>query len=155
MWTQYGSPLSTDEAQNRSRYLRFKPAENNLVLLAMRTWVILYNPPSFTNLRAKLYSDRNGLPSGLIATSSNAWTKAEMLTTYNYGTKEIYFEFDPKITLHKNVYYHFVLNCDNYTYSDESHIAWRIGWPDPIYGTATSNNLLYSPYIFSLIGADL
>jgi len=153
-WTQYGDALTTSEASNKSRYLRFSPTENT-VLLAIRTWVILYNPPSFTNLRCKLYADRNGLPAGLISTSTTTWSKTDLLTQYNYGTKEIYFEFSPTIALQENLYYHFVLNVDNYTYAEESHIAWRKGWPDPVYGTATFENLLTQTYIFALIGAPL
>lgn len=153
-WTQYGDPLTTAEASNKSRYLRFSPSQNT-VLLAMRTWIILFNPSSFTNLRCKIYGDRDGMPAGLIGTSSNSWDRGDLLETYDYGTKEIYFEFSPKISLQQNLYYHFVLNLDNYSANDDSHIAWRKGWPDPIYGTATFENLLRSPYIFALIGAPL
>lgn len=154
MWTVYGDTFSTGDMTNADRSMRFSPIENN-VLLTMRTWIILYNPPNFTNLVAKLYSDREGLPGALIATSVNSYNKADVLTTGPYGLKDIYFTFSPKISLSANLYYHFVLNCSGYTYAEESHIAWRKGWPDPIYGTATFNNLLTQPYMCPLIGAKL
>lgn len=153
-WTFYADAFMGEELQNRNRYLRFSTPEN-IVMLAMRTWLVLFNPPAFTNLRCKLYGDRNGLPGGLIATSSNAWTRSDLLTTANYGAKEVYFEFEPKISLQQNLFYHFVLSADNYTFSENSHLAWRKAWPDPIYGTATFENLLRSPYMFALVGAEL
>lgn len=153
-WRHYADEFVNQELENRNRYLRFCPARNT-VLIAMRTWLVLYNPPAFTNLRANLYSDRSELPGGLIATSTNSWSRDDLLISSNYGAKEIYFEFSPKISLQENLCYHFVLSADNYTYSEDSHLAWRKAWPDPIYGTATFENLLRSTYMFSVVGADL
>lgn len=153
-WRFFCDEFVGEELQNRNRYLRFSP-DRNIVMLAMRTWLVFYNPPAFTNLRCKLYGDRNGLPGGLMATSSNSWSRSQLLTTSSYGAKEVYFEFDPKISLQQNLYYHFVLSADNYTYTTDSHLAWRKAWPDPVYGTATFENLLTSTYMFSLVGADL
>lgn len=153
-WTQWGDTFSTSDMTTKSRYLRFSP-DRNIVLKAMRTWIILYNPPNFTDLTCKLYADNLGLPGGLIASSTTMWDKTELLTTQNYGTKEIYFEFEPTISLNADIYYHFVLSSTGYTYAEESHVAWRKAWPDPVYGDATFNSLLRSHYMFSLIGADL
>jgi hypothetical protein len=153
-WTHYADELSTADMTGKSRFLRFSPSEN-VVIVAMRTWIVLINPPSFTNLHCKLYGDRAGLPGGLIATSTNSFARNDLLETHNYGAKEIYFEFSPKISLNQSLNYHFVLNADNYTFTENSHLAWRKAWPDPIYGEATFGNLLRSTYMFSLIGAPL
>lgn len=169
MWTHYGDQFLGGELGNASRFLRFSPGENS-VLLAMRTWLILYNPPNFTDLVCKLYSDRNGLPGALIATSVNSWKRdipidedpdsppvlnRGILSTHDYGAKEIFFDFNPKISLNSQLYYHFVLNCSGYSFTEDSHLAWRKAWPDPIYGNATFNGLLYSTYMFALVGAPL
>lgn len=154
MWTHYGDEFSTSDLTTKSRYLRFSP-DRNIVMKAMRTWIILYNPPNFTDLTCKLYADVAGMPAGLIASSTTMWDKADLLTTQNYGAKEIYFDFSPTISLNETLYYHFVLSASNYTYADQSHLAWRKAWPDPIYGQATFNSLLRSHYMFSLVGADL
>jgi hypothetical protein len=153
-WTHYADEFSTADLTGTSKYIRFSP-DRNVVLAAMRTWLVLYNPPAFTNLRCKLYGDRNGVPGGIIATSTNSFIRSDLLETEVYGAKEIYFTFEPKISLNSTLYYHFVLSADNYTYSDSSHLAWRKAWPDPIYGEATIGNLLTSSYMFALIGADL
>ena len=155
MFRQYGDEFLSGEMSNASRYLRFKPTEDEKVLKALRTWLILYNPPNFTNLTCKLYSDRDGLPGALIATSTTSYNKEQLLLIEDYGTKGIPFTFDPVISLSPLVYYHFVLNCTGYTYDYNAHLSWRKAWPDPVYGNATFAGLLRSTYMAAIIGADL
>jgi hypothetical protein len=153
-WSIYADQFLNSEMSNKQRYLRFKVDENS-VIKAMRTWLIFYNPGSFTNLRCSIYADRDGIPGGLIATSSNSWQRSDLLTSNNYAAIEVYFEFG-NISLNESVYHHFVLSCDGYSFTEDSHISWRKAWPDPIYGgPVTFNQLLRSPYMFALIGAEL
>ena len=103
----------------------------------------------------KLYASRDSAPAGIIATSTSSWSKADLLTTYSNGAKEIYFEFN-YIPLQKDTTYHLVLNCSGYTYSDSNHMAWRKGWPDPIYDAPTVfPDLLKSQYFFAIISGPL
>jgi hypothetical protein len=156
MGTFYGDGFDTSEMTDTSKSIRGRPNQN-LVLRAARTWLIFNNyTGSFTNLQMKIYSDRSTSPGALIATSTNSWTRAE-ITTLNSGVKEIYFEFDD-ISLRSNGFYHFVLNCSSYTATSTDHVAWRKGWPDPVYRTGwsqTFENLGVAPYFLTIIGAPL
>lgn len=156
MGTFFGDPFDTAELTNTAKSIKGRP-NRNIVLKATRTWLIFNDfSGSFTNLTMKVYSDRNGSPGALIATSTNSWTKSQIITQ-NSGVKEVYFEFD-LLPMRSNLYYHFVLNCSGYTGSTSSHIAWRKAWPDPVYRTGwsqTFESLGVSPYFLTVIGAEL
>jgi hypothetical protein len=84
----------------------------------------------------------------------HSWNR-RMFAKNKEEAKEIYFEFN-YVPLQKDTTYHLVLNCDNYTYTDGAHMAWRKGWPDPVYGKPVSfGSLLSSQYIFSIVSAPL
>jgi len=155
--TYYGDPFETAElTSNQNKYIRFKP-NSNIVLKALRTWLIFNDyTGTLTALVGKLYSDRGGLPGALIASSTNSFNKADIITLAS-GIKEIYFNFN-NLPLHSSSYYHLVLSASAYTYSDASHIAWRKAWPDPVYRTGVNTNfegLGNAPYTLSIIGDDL
>ena len=154
--TYYGDPFDTAEMSNTAKSIRLCPGDN-VVLRGIRTWLIFNNHSgSITNMQCKIYSDRSSSPGALIATSTTSLNRADIITQAN-GVKEIYFTFDD-ISLHSNTYYHFVINCTGYTGTDNSHIAWRKAWPDPVYRggwTQSFENLAISPYFITLIGAPL
>lgn len=104
---------------------------NNIALKAIRTQIIVYNDPTFTDLNMKIYSDRNGSPQKLLATSTNSLTKAEIHTQAN-ALKEIYFEFD-NVSFNGFDTYHLVINGTGYSPTGAAHLAWRKGFVDPVY----------------------
>jgi hypothetical protein len=97
-------------------------------------------------------------PSRLKATSINSWSTGDILQNEPHGIAEVYFEFLP-FGVRKDDKYHIVINADTYTKTDNSFIAWRNAWPDPVYKTnytPTGLNFLESPYmITAFIGSEL
>ena len=152
----YGDPFSTADMTGTTKSIRMRP-NDNVILKAMRTWLIFNDYTSnITALTCKIYSDSSSAPGALIATSTNSFSKSEIIAT-NTGFKEIYFLFN-NLSLHSGTFYHFVLNCSGYTYADANHIAWRKAWPDPVYRTGLDNDyesLGTAPYCLTLIGAPL
>lgn len=140
---------------NTTFFCPFK-ANRNIILTVVRTWIVLVNNAPFTSVNLKLYSNTpSNMPGGLIATSTNSFTKAEIFTNTN-GFKEIYFEFD-EINLNGNTRYNFVMNGTGYTGSSTSHVGWRKGFPDPVYRTnftPTFENLGISPFALYVVGEE-
>ena len=67
------------------------------------------------------------------------------------------FPFDD-VNLRKDESYFFHLALTGYTGDETSHIAWRQGWPDPIYRTgldADYEELHVSPYSIAFITDEL
>lgn len=157
-WKVYANPFETGELSNTAKFQTVKFVEDK-ILLAVRTWIVLYNNPTFTNLNMKIYSndDSSGAntPGMLLATSTNTQIKSDIITLEN-GAREIWFQFD-YFPVNGEDKYNFVVNGDGYTYSDESHIAWMLAWPDPVYSAAytpTFENLLVAPYQLYAVGGD-
>jgi hypothetical protein len=153
MWQVYGDQFSTSEMTDttKSALITF---DKNEILIATRIWIVIYNNPTFTSLNMKIYSNDNGSPKKLIATSTNVQLKADVHTLDN-AIKEIWFEFN-KVNVKEGDSYHFVLNGSGYTGSDSSHIAWKKAFPDPVYswGVVTLPALGRAPYDIYCIGAD-
>jgi len=151
----WADPIATSEASDTTKYIRFSPLKNTS-MDGLFVWMLFKDVVAFTDLKAKLYSDRDGIPGALIATTSTTYTRAQCLTTYNNGYKYLGFQFSSKIPLNKDTYYHIVMNCSNYTYAEESHMALVKAWPDPVYQQpATYVDLLRSPYNFGIMGAAI
>jgi hypothetical protein len=154
-WRVWGDPYTTAEMSNSSRHQKVE-FDDNYILKAVRTWVIIYNNPTFTSLNMKVYSDNAGVPGKLLHTSTNNLLKSEIHTLDN-GVKEIYFDFN-EIPVRSGDIYHFVINASGYTGSETSHIAWMKAFPDPVYATGLTvsfSNLLYLPYQLYFIGSEL
>lgn len=156
-WTVWGQRFDTADFPGTTYFQKFK-VQSDLYALAVRTWVIAYNNPTFTSISGLIYSDRNGSPGKLLFTSSNQITKAEMITQAN-GVKEIYFEFAPNegIPLRAGDYFHLVLSVSGYTGDASSHLAWRKAYPDPVYSTGlptTPEKIGIFPYAVTIEGAD-
>jgi hypothetical protein len=152
-WSIWADPISTADSTGVTKFITFG-VENNCIMRAAKTCFVFNNVGSFTGMQLKLYASRDGAPAGLIATSTSSWQKSD-LVTLNNAHVEVYFEFN-FIPLQKDTTYHLVMNCSGYTFSTGNHMAWRKGWPDPIYGRPTTfPKLLSSQYIFGIVSADL
>lgn len=155
MWKAFGEWLATSDMSSTRVYQKFIPSEN-IALQGIRTFIIIYNNPSFTSLNMKLYSNRSGAPAGLISTSTNAPTKAQIITL-DHGLKEIYFDFNNEV-LKADETYHFVLNATGYTGTTTSHIAWKHSYPDPAYQTnvnMSAEGAYVTPFDLSIFGRKL
>ncbi len=157
-WRVWGTRWTTSDMTTTTLSQKFIP-NDDILLLAVRTWVIVYNNPTFTALNMKLYSDNGGSVGTLLHTSDNTQLKASIHTSAN-AVKEIYFEFNAPtgIPLKSSDSYHIVINGTGYTGNDSTHLAWMKAFPDPVYQTGISvtfNNLAVSPYAMYFIGARL
>jgi hypothetical protein len=159
-WTVWGEILETaDIAASPSKRVYLKARINqDSVLIAMRTWFIMYGDPTFTSLTMDIFSnnEQTGLPSTKIMESTTVWTKAQLLTLA-HGVKGMQFKFDDFMA-QTGTFYHFIPRAVGYTGSASSHIAWRKAWPDPTYRTNLSSGygkLGVAPYSAAFIGARL
>lgn len=157
-WSVIGNWLATAELDGTTLTPQEVKFNDEIILRACRTWFILYNDPALTSIEMRIYSDDNGSPGKILYTSTNAVTKAELLTGGNTnGIRECFFEFDNP-TFNGNDTYHFVPVATGYTGVDGTHIAWKKGWPDPVYRTGVTTNYVSAaraPYDLYFIGADL
>lgn len=160
-WTVYGDPYeSGSELTDQSK---FQPVimPDNTIIKGVRTWVIVVDDPTFTDLSMQIYSNRDDggdpSPGKLLHTSTDVRTKAQILTD-NSANKEIYFSFDD-VNLKGGDTYNFVLTGTGYSPTASSYLAWRIAWPDPVYTTnytPTVENLSRAPkFISTIIGGVL
>lgn len=125
----------------------------NLLIKAVRTWIVSYNNPTYTSLSLKIYSNAGGFPDALLASSSPVIKSS--LGSATYFAKEIYFEL-ADFSAAKNTTYFLSLDGADYSYASGSHLAWVRGWPDPIYRetyTPTAVNATLAPYQIYLVGA--
>ena len=152
-WKVWGEKLNetlTDGSFSTYQNVKFN---SNIALQACKTWIVLYNNPTFTDLKLRVYNENDVL----LYESSNVQLKNDILQTYNNGYKEIWFNFD-KANFKGTDNYRFRLVASGYTYSDASHIAWAHNWPDPVYRNNISygySDLLVSPYYIYFIGSEL
>lgn len=152
-WRMIGTPILTADLPATVSQ-KFRHPSKNVLVKGVQCGIILYNDPAFTTLEARIYSDNGGTAKKLLATSSNSWSKAEILTTEIHGLKFIGFSFDG-ITLIENEWYHLVLYPNGYTGTDASHIAWRMSYPDPQYTTGLTLDAAHGDnhhLEFSIIG---
>jgi hypothetical protein len=158
-WRVYADVYEAGELTGTAKSQQFIPKSNQMIK-AIRTILVLVGNPNFTNLKMQIYDNDfvSQGPSKLKAESITTWSTGELLKTDPHGLVEIYFEFLP-FGVRKDDKYHIVLNADTYTKTDNSFIAWRNAWPDPVYKTnytPTGLNYLASPYmITAFIGSEL
>lgn len=161
-WRVWGTRIETAEMVGTTVHQPFL-VNKNLVFRAVRTWVIHYNNPTYTDLSMKLYSGSTNdaatsLPKVLLASSTNVQTKA-VISTLDNANKEIWFQF-ADIALKGSTLYHLVLNGTGYTDNwPTDGIAWRKAFPDPVYTTnvdvSSITKLGVNPYMMHFIGADI
>ena len=156
-WKIYGRRIESGELSDTSKFQTVK-INKNTILKAVRTWIIINNDPTFTDLNMKIYSNNvisgENSPGSLLYTSTNVQAKADILTENN-GARELWFEFDD-VPMQENTYYNFVLNGTGYAYSLSSHLAWRVAWPDPVHDGYTPDalNAGIAPYCIYMVGSE-
>lgn len=154
-WTVQGARLDTAELNGTTLVYQRVRFNKDIVLRGLRSWFVAYNDPTFTSLSFRIYSDRASAPGKLLYTS-DAVTKVDLLDLGN-GVKEAYWNFDLQ-TFKGTDWFHFVPVASGYTGTAGSHLAWRKGWPDPVYRTnftPTYSNWGTAPYMIYFIGAEL
>jgi hypothetical protein len=152
-WSIYADPMETADLTGVTKSIRFKPTAN-VIMNGCFTGLVFREVGTFSDLVVKLYSDRSEAPGALINTSTTSYDKADLLTAQDSGAKFFGFNF-PSTSLNKNTYYHIVLNCTGYTFSEVSHMAWIKGWPKPVYNQPASYlGLITAAYTFGIMGAE-
>lgn len=132
-WRMIGRQFNTaDVAGVPSVTQRFRHPLKSVLMRGAQLGVILCNDPDFATLTARIYADRGGSPGKLIASSSNSWSKAQVLVAQNNGIKFCGFTF-PFVNLMAGEWYHLALIPTAYTGDYDSHVGWRISYPDPQY----------------------
>lgn len=135
--------------------IKVSAGEPNYLLHGIQAGIVHVGDPSFTSIKAELWSDDGDGPSKLIAQSTTTWTKAQILTL-PHGYKTVGFAFN-KIGLRNGLYYCIALRAAGYTGSDNSYLSWRKSWPDPQYPTGVTQEVvkgLFHPYDLILIGSE-
>lgn len=162
-WTVWGRRWDTGELANTAMFASFR-MNTDTILKAARTWVIVFNNPTFTSLNAKIYSDEvrtiSGTKTGhtpvtLLHTSTDSRTKAE-IHTLDHGVKETYFTFN-EIPLQKDTWYNFVINAVGYSPTSGSYLCWKHSYPDPVLSTdytSAVETINSSPFDLYFIGGD-
>jgi hypothetical protein len=154
----YGEKFDTsDAALTIPRIYQKTRINKDFVLKALRTHIVIYGSPVFTQLEMRIYSDKAGSPLRLIHTFDKIWTLAE-LSALPYAYKEIYFDFSTSRFLKGLDYYHFALWPTGYTGTSESHIAWVRGYPDPnntIDVTLSPSKISTVPFYMGFIGGEV
>jgi hypothetical protein len=154
--TFYGRNFESGELSNTSMYQLISNSTDNVLVKVIRTHLMFYNNPVFTNLTAKLYwSDSNVSalsPTIILATSTTTYNASDIYTD-DYAIADLYFEF-ADVSLGKNKDYALVLSADTYSPTTTSFITWMQDWPDPINTgyTASSSNQGSAPFRISVIG---
>ena len=142
------------ELSNTTMFQRFRMNEN-AVIKGVRTWFVVFNDPTFTNLNCKIYSDDNSSPGVLLHTSSGSRTKEE-LHTQDYAIRETYFNFGEH-ALHENTWYNFVINGTGYSPTASSYLAWVHSYPKPMLPgyTAAVETINSAPFAIYPIWVEL
>ena len=157
-WRMIGKPILTaDLTAPIGVSQKFSKPSGGMIVTGAQVGVILYNDPAFTSLSARIYSDSAGSPKVLLATSTNSYTKAELLEVEDHALKFTGFSFN-SVPLQSGVSYHLVLFPSGYTGTDASHIAWRMSYPDPQYQTGLTLDAAHADnhhLEFSLLGKSL
>lgn len=155
-WRVFGETLLTADFSGSPVYYQPFTLNQNTVLKAIRTWVVVYNSPSFTSLGLRIYSSVSSAPAQLIATSDTTWTLAQITSEAN-AVREIYFEFNNALSLNGEDQYHVVLWGNGYTGTDSSHVAWVRAFPDPVNSgyTPAIETINRAPFKVAFIGDDL
>ena len=150
--------LETVDASTGLRVFQKAIPTDNVVLDTVRATIVCINDPGFSSVSMKIYSmDSSDNPKKLLYSSTNSYTKAEVMTLTN-GIYDIPFEFD-SVPLKGGDAYAFVLRITSYTFSSSSFIGWRKDFPDPVYKTnqafSSVANVGTVSYSIQFIGKNL
>lgn len=155
-WKMIGRTIDTaDVAGVPALTQRFRHPSYSFILKGVQMGVILCNDPDFATLEARIYADKNGSPGRLIAVSTNSWSKAEVLLAEANGLKFAGFDFD-FVNMKGGKWYHLALVPTAYTGDYDSHVGWRVSYPDPQYPlnlTLTAAKAANHHMDFGIVGA--
>jgi hypothetical protein len=129
----------------------------NTILRAIRAVIIQYNDPTYTGITMKIYADRSGSPTKLIATSTNTVLPSAISAVEDHAFREVFFTFDD-VPLRADVTYRAGLIFAGYTGTQASHLAWASSWPDPVYRTGLTilqADALRMPLSLTIIGSSI
>jgi hypothetical protein len=124
---------------------------------AISSWFVVYNSPSFTNFKMRIYADQLGLPSDVLFEMDKSFIPGDLLTTHAYGLKEVRFDNANPIWLRANTRYHAVPFVTGAAFTASSYIAWVKGFPDPNTdpdNPVTTVGIATVPFYLAMIGAD-
>ncbi len=157
MWTVYADDLvNADFAGAPIQYQPFSLPRLTKVKAAS-TFMLFYNDPVFTEMKMRIYSDKNGSAADQLFEFDNSFVPGDILLTESYGMKEIRFEFDIPKWLAKDTTYHLVPYFSGASFTLSSYVSWIRAWPDLNTDSPYSldfYNLHLQPYWISIIGAD-
>lgn len=155
-WSVWGRSFESGDLANTNLYQPFR-MNTDTIVKAVRTWIIVYGNPTFTDLNAKIYSSesRSGTETPvLLLHTSDSRTKAQ-IHTENYAIRETWFEFTNTAALQGDTWYNLVINGTGYSPTTNSYLAWRHGYPDPVISTnytAAVETINQAPYDIYFIG---
>lgn len=132
----------------------------DIELWSIRTWVVFFNQPTFTEVKLGVYSDLDGKPGQLLFESTSSQTLDSVQSpASNSSAKEIFFSFAQNPHLKSSGFYHICLTGSGYVFNEASFIAHKKAWPDPCYESGadlTDGRLLARlSYDVALIGREV
>lgn len=145
-WTVWGDVWESTLAMQNTTLFQTVQMNSDVILKAVRTWIIYIDNPVYTSLNMKIYSNEVvgsvNTPRKLLHTSTDVRLPSEIKgeTNLPHGVREIYFNFD-NVNLRGADKYNFVINASGYAPAGNAHLAWMKGFPDPV------NRTGYTPYI--------
>ena len=156
-WTIWGERFKNSDFSGDPRVTQPFTLAENTKIKSLRTWFVIFNDPSFTELSMDIRADQGGVATETIYTFDKVWTLAEMLEVESYGLKEIYFDFDVPKVLKADTQYHLVPVVSGAAFTAGSHLSWVRGFPDP--NTTHSvplsiHQISNLPFYMSFIGDD-
>lgn len=153
-WQVFAERLETADFSGSPSHSATAVFTDNIALKAVRTWVVIFNSPVFTQLEMRVYSNRGTSADILLHTFTKTWTLSE-ITDQPYAVREIYFDATNALPLNGGDTYHFVLWATGYTGTASSHIGWVRTLDDPPYGgyTPDMKDLNQAPFRMAYIGA--
>lgn len=158
-WDHIVKPISTADAAapvpNFWQKFQVTHGYRNQLLKEAVVGLMFYNTPSFGRVQLEVWSDENGSPGRLLATS-DSFSQAECNTAV-FAYRIMCFTFRP-VPIKRNSYYHLTVRPTAYTGDGSAHIAWRQAFPNPANRTGLTLTLEYGvkmPYDVVFTSSDL
>lgn len=158
-----GKPLSTADLSASvptvSQKVTIPSANDDVILKGVGIGLIFFANPVFTSIGMEIWSDRNGSPGKLIASSNHTYSRAEIqaaVDSENYGFVHAGFEFD-EIPLRRGIPYHVAIRAVGYTGDSSTFLGWRNTHPDPQYTTGLTITVIkggIAPLEVNMFGAE-
>lgn len=134
-----GRPILTADNSDPPAITQQFILQENTIIRAVRVYLINYNAPTYTGIKAKIYSVRNNSAAKEIAESTNTVLPTDVALVEDHSYREVYFEFNnPELIA--GVSYQLGLIFENYTGTQASHLTWAMSYPDPPYPTGITQS---------------